>query len=64
MAKEKSVFHYLQDSPEFNFGIFFWRVGRNSDICVVAIFRIQMEIKGKMNMLNAKPIIHDCQYDR
>lgn len=24
----------------------------------------EMEIKGKMNMLNAKPIIHDCQHDR
>lgn len=27
MAKEKSVFHYLQDSLEFNFGIFFQEGG-------------------------------------
>lgn len=61
MEKEKSVFHYLHDSLEFNFGIF---SGMWGGTWVYTIFRIQMEIKAKMNMLNVKPIIHDCQHDR
>lgn len=60
--KGKTVFHHLQYSLEFNFCIF---SGVWEGTCVSAeIFRIQMTIKGKMNMLNVKPIIHDCQHNR
>lgn len=53
------MFHYLYDSLELNFCIFtsLWE-GAGA---LVEIFRIQMKIKGKMNMLNVKPTIHDCQ---
>lgn len=62
VVKEKTVFHYLHDSLEFNFCLF---SGVWEGTCVlVEIFRIQMKIKGKMNMLNVKPIIHDCQHNR
>lgn len=57
VVKEKPVFRYFHDSLEFNSGIFsgVW-VETYIRIRICVVFRIQMEIKGKMNMLNVKQL--------